>query len=136
MRYPQQVSLYLKPSGAICMNASEGLQPVLTVQQRLRRDAWLSRQLPLLLQVGPPAKTPEDGAKAKIKVKVRLNLHGILGVESVQQIEEEEYEETVTKKAEPLKVVTCSRAFVKPGCFESCLLQEACAARPDAQACH
>ncbi len=66
------------------------------------------RQLPLLLQVGPPAKTPEDGSKAKIKVKVGLNLHGILGVESVQQIEEEEYEETVTKKAESAKVSNCS----------------------------
>ncbi len=37
-----------------------------------------------------------------------LNLHGILGVESVQQIEEEEYEETVTKKAESAKVGNCS----------------------------
>ena len=54
--------------------------------------------------MGPPAKTPEDGSKAKIKVKVRLNLHGILGVESVQQIEEEDYEETASKKAEPAKV--------------------------------
>ena len=58
--------------------------------------------------MGPPAKTPEDGSKAKIKVKVGLNLHGILGVESVQQIEEEEYEETVTKKAESAKVSNCS----------------------------
>ena len=49
--------------------------------------------------MGPPAKTPEDGSKAKIKVRVKLNLHGIVGVESAQQIEEEEYEETVPKEA-------------------------------------
>lgn len=59
------------------------------------------------MQVGPPAKTPEDGSKAKIKVRVKLNLHGIVGVESAQQIEEEEYEETVPKEAaKPNKVRT------------------------------
>lgn len=58
-----------------------------------------------LFQVGPPAKTPEDGSKAKIKVRVKLNLHGIVGVESAQQIEEEEYEDTVPKEAaKPNKV--------------------------------
>ena len=57
--------------------------------------------------MGPPAKTPEDGSKAKIKVRVKLNLHGIVGVESAQQIEEEEYEETVPKEAaKPNKVRT------------------------------
>ena len=35
--------------------------------------------------------------KAKLKVKVRLNLHGLVTVESVQQVEEEEYEEVVKK---------------------------------------
>jgi len=60
------------------------------------------------MQVGPPTKLPEDGSKAaKIKVKVRLNLHGIVGVESVHQIEEEEYEETVPKKASTVKVKPC-----------------------------
>jgi heat shock protein 4 len=55
--------------------------------------------------VGPPAKTPEDGSKAKIKVRVKLNLHGIVGVESAQQIEEEEYEESAPKEAaKPNKV--------------------------------
>ena len=33
-----------------------------------------------------------------------LNLHGIVGVQSVQQIEEEEYEEAVPKQAAPAKV--------------------------------
>lgn len=32
-----------------------------------------------------------------LQVKVRLNLHGVVGVESVQQVEEEEYEERVKK---------------------------------------
>lgn len=34
-----------------------------------------------------------------MQVKVRLNLHGVVGVESVQQVEEEEYEERVKKAA-------------------------------------
>ena len=37
------------------------------------------------------------------QVKVKLNLHGVVGVDQVQQIEEEEYEETVKKPA-PAKV--------------------------------
>ena len=43
-----------------------------------------------------------------------LNLHGIVGVQSVQQIEEEEYEETVPKQAAPVKVSLhqdCSQTF-------------------------
>ncbi|KAK9827583.1 hypothetical protein WJX81_000587 [Elliptochloris bilobata] len=48
--------------------------------------------------IGPPAHVPSDSeAKAKLKVKVRLNLHGVISVENAQQIEEEEYEETVRK---------------------------------------
>ena len=31
------------------------------------------------------------------QVKVRLNLHGVVGVESVQQVDEEEYEEKVKR---------------------------------------
>eukprot|EP00898_Chlorokybus_atmophyticus_P007497 jgi/Chlat1/7749/Chrsp66S07221 len=47
-----------------------------------------------------PFPQPKDGGKAKIKVKVRLNLHGIVTVESAQMLEEEEYEETVNKTPE------------------------------------
>ena len=46
------------------------------------------------------------------QVKVKLNLHGVVTVEHVQQIEEEEYEETV-KKAPAAKVravAECSAA--------------------------
>ena len=45
--------------------------------------------------VGPPIATPArpEGAKAKLKVKVKLNLHGCVGVEYVQQVEEEDVEE-------------------------------------------
>lgn len=46
-----------------------------------------------------PAKASATGDKPKLKVKVRLNLHGVVGVESVQQVEEEEYEERVKKPA-------------------------------------
>lgn len=44
--------------------------------------------------IGPPLVTPArpEGTKAKLKVKVKLNLHGVLGVEYVQQVEEEEVE--------------------------------------------
>jgi heat shock 70kDa protein 4 len=48
--------------------------------------------------VGPPRPTA-SGEKAKIKVRVRLNLHGIVGIESAFQTEEEEYEEVVKKAA-------------------------------------
>lgn len=34
-----------------------------------------------------------------LQVKVRLNLHGVVGVESVQQVDEEEYEEKVKRPA-------------------------------------
>ena len=42
-----------------------------------------------------------------------LNLHGIVGVQSVQQIEEEEYEETVPKQAAPAKVSLRQDCFQK-----------------------
>lgn len=32
-----------------------------------------------------------------LQVKVKLNLHGVVGVESVQQVDEEEYEEKVKR---------------------------------------
>jgi heat shock protein 4 len=41
--------------------------------------------------------TPSKGEKAKLKVKIRLNLHGIVSVESATVIEEEEVEVPVTK---------------------------------------
>ena len=48
----------------------------------------------------------------KLKVRLRLNLHGLVSIESVQQVEEEEYEEVVEKPAAPpAKVCACqSRA--------------------------
>ena len=39
-----------------------------------------------------------------LQVKVKLNLHGIVGIESVQQVEEEEFEETIFKPASTVKV--------------------------------
>ena len=45
-----------------------------------------------------------------------LNLHGIVGVQSVQQIEEEEYEETVPKQAAPAKVSLHQDRFWKSSC--------------------
>ncbi len=38
---------------------------------------------------------------ACVQVKVKLNLHGVVGVDQVQQIEEEEYEEPAPKKPAP-----------------------------------
>ena len=40
---------------------------------------------------------------AYLQVKVRLNLHGVVGVESVQQVDEEEYEEKIKR---PIAKVT------------------------------
>ena len=46
--------------------------------------------------IGPPVSKGAPGAaEAKLKVLFRLNLHGIVTVESVNQLEEEEYEEEV-----------------------------------------
>lgn len=39
-------------------------------------------------KVGPPIPLPAGEDKAKLKVKVHINLHGILAVESVQAVEE------------------------------------------------
>ncbi|KAI3525042.1 hypothetical protein L1887_03713 [Cichorium endivia] len=47
--------------------------------------------------IGPFQAT--KGERAKVKVKARLNLHGIVSVESAQLIEEEEAEVPVTKEA-------------------------------------
>lgn len=44
-----------------------------------------------------PLPVPKDGGKAKLKVKVRLNLHGIVSVESAQVVEEEDAEGGDTK---------------------------------------
>lgn len=41
---------------------------------------------------------PVDGKPVEIKVKVRLNIHGILSVESAYTVEEKEFEEEVTKE--------------------------------------
>lgn len=39
-------------------------------------------------------------------LQVKLNLHGVVGVESAQQVEEEEYEETIkVYESAPVKVI-------------------------------
>jgi hypothetical protein len=53
------------------------------------------------------------------QVKVKLNLHGVVTVEHVQQIEEEEYEETV-KKAPAAKVHCGLRAAHCHSCALRC----------------
>lgn len=40
-----------------------------------------------------------------VQVKVRLNLHGVVGVESVQQVDEEEYEEKVKRPAPKVRML-------------------------------
>ncbi|XP_057772766.1 heat shock 70 kDa protein 14-like [Salvia miltiorrhiza] len=56
--------------------------------------------------IGPFQST--NGEKAKLKVKVRLNLHGIVSVESATLLEEEEVEVPVSKESEkePAKMET------------------------------
>eukprot|EP00951_Prasinocladus_malaysianus_P048553 scaffold659831_cov50-Prasinocladus_malaysianus.AAC.2 len=52
--------------------------------------------------IGPPIPVPPGEEKAKLKVKVHINLHGILAVESVQSVEEKEVEEPAPEPvAEP-----------------------------------
>jgi heat shock protein 4 len=47
--------------------------------------------------------TPTVAEKAKIKVKIRLNLHGVVSLEAATMIEDEEVEVPVTKKDETEK---------------------------------
>ena len=46
-----------------------------------------------------------DAVIAYLQVKVRLNLHGVVGVESVQQVDEEEYEEKVKRPVAKVNVL-------------------------------
>ena len=46
-----------------------------------------------------------DKVIAYLQVKVRLNLHGVVGVESVQQVDEEEYEEKVKRPIAKVNVL-------------------------------
>ncbi|KAF0916094.1 hypothetical protein E2562_000703 [Oryza meyeriana var. granulata] len=62
------------------------------------------------LQIAPKISTytigpfhPSKGDKAKLKVKVRLNIHGIVSVESATMLEEEEVEVPVAATTEPPK---------------------------------
>ncbi|KAI5445769.1 hypothetical protein KIW84_013848 [Lathyrus oleraceus] len=47
-----------------------------------------------------PSKKPKNGGKEKIKVKICLNLHGIVTVDSETLFREEEIEVPVTKESE------------------------------------
>ncbi|XP_052158244.1 heat shock 70 kDa protein 15-like [Oryza glaberrima] len=62
------------------------------------------------LQISPKISTytvgpfnPGKGDKAKLKVKVRLNIHGVVTVESATMLEEEEVEVPVAATTEPPK---------------------------------
>lgn len=62
------------------------------------------------LQIPPKISTytigpfqPSKGEKAKLKVKVRLNIHGIVSVESATMLEEEEVEVPIAATNEPQK---------------------------------
>lgn len=48
--------------------------------------------------MGPPPSR-KSSEPAKLKVRISLNLHGLVTLESVTQLEEEEYEEIVKKPA-------------------------------------
>lgn len=68
--------------------------------------------------IGPPIPLPADGSdKAKLKVKVHINLHGILAVESVQAVEETEVEvePVVAEKSEAAKPAENGEASKEDG---------------------
>lgn len=72
------------------------------------------------------------GDKAKLKVRLALNLHGITSVESVQQIDEEEYEETVKKQPAAPVSSNATRAILLQDCLCAafCTVQQTlCSAR-------
>jgi heat shock protein 4 len=67
-----------------------------TIKAQYTADSDLPKGCPRDLgswEIGPPPVAPPPGENAKIKVKARLNLHGIVSVESATQIVEEEYQE-------------------------------------------
>ncbi len=53
-----------------------------------------------------------DKVVAYLQVKVRLNLHGVVGVESVQQVDEEEYEEKVKRPVAKVNVLFSCQNFL------------------------
>ena len=57
-------------------------------------------QPPPTVVPGCPPQVPPGSEKAKLKVKVSLNLNGVVAVESVQLVEEEEVEEEAAPAAE------------------------------------
>lgn len=60
----------------------------------------LENQTIACFEIGPVI-VPKGAEKAKIKVKVKINLHGILEIDSVQSIEEEEIEVPVEVAPQP-----------------------------------
>lgn len=56
---------------------------------------------------------PQD--KAKLKVKVKLNLHSIVSLESVQQIDEADVEEPVTETPAPEASEAAPEAMAEDG---------------------
>lgn len=67
-----------------------------------------------------------DGEVPKLKVRLRLNLHGVVSVESVQQVEEEEYEEVVVVKKPPpaaAKVPVLPTILSLHACIQAAALQ-------------
>jgi len=67
-----------------------------------------------------------DKVIACLQVKVRLNLHGVVGVESVQQVDEEEYEEKVKRPIAKVHVLFSRQIFCSLLHTEAALLLRAC----------
>ena len=61
-----------------------------------------------------------------LQVKVKLNLHGIVGIESVQQVEEEEFEETVIKPASTVKVCLMLSPLMVHSAMSACPAELPC----------
>jgi hypothetical protein len=77
----------------------------------------ISRQL-ATFQVGP-FSLPSGQDKAKLKVRVRLNLHGLVGLEGVQTVEEKEVE--VSSRAPWLACARLCWGFLTAGLIGACL---------------
>ncbi|KAK9813890.1 hypothetical protein WJX73_003481 [Symbiochloris irregularis] len=55
-----------------------------------------------IFNVGPPkVPGPAGTDMPRLKVRLRLNLHGLVGIESVLQVEDEEYDEVIEKPVKP-----------------------------------
>ncbi|KAJ9565032.1 LOW QUALITY PROTEIN: hypothetical protein OSB04_000998 [Centaurea solstitialis] len=100
-----------KSSGSVFEISDEEKKAMVVHLRNISKVTWTAKKLTSILEVQQQdnqafnkdllvqPSSPSASEHAKVKVKVRLKLHGIVFVESAQLIEEEEVEVLVTKES-------------------------------------